>query len=201
MTVIRNNIDLALFDFDGTITHSDTFTKFVLFATDAKRLKRGKLLLLPEIIAYKSKLSSGKRIRRKMFDFGFKDTSETDITAKAEYFAINILSDLIRPEALARMKWHQDRGDEVIVVSASLDLYLRPWCTQYGIQLICNQVEIINGKLTGNFIGHDCSANEKSRRVESAYNLDSYNNIYAYSDTVEDKELLQLANYPFYRHF
>ena len=194
-------MDLALFDFDGTITDSDTFTKFVLFATEAQRLKRGKLLLLPEIIAYKSKLSSGKRIRHKMFYFGFKDTLATEVIAKAEYFVANILPNLIMPEALAKIKWHQDRGDEVIVVSASLDLYLRPWCTQHNIALICNQIEIIDGKLTGNFIGNDCSASEKRRRVESAYDLDSYNNIYAYGDTVEDKELLQLANYPFYRHF
>ena len=59
----------------------------------------------------------------------------------------------------------------------------------------------MNGKLTGNFIGNDCSAGEKRHRVESAYDLDRYTNIYAYGDTVEDKELLQLADYPFYRHF
>lgn len=194
-------MDLALFDFDGTIRDSDTFTKFVLFATDAKRLRRGRLLLLPEIIAYKSKLSSGKRIRHKMFHFGFKGTLETDIAVKAEYFAASILPDLIRPEALAKIKWHQNRGDEVRVVSASLDLYLRPWCLQHNIALTCNQVEVINGKLTGDFISQDCSAAEKSRRVESVYDLDNYNNIYAYGDTIEDKELLQLANYPFYRHF
>lgn len=194
-------MDLALFDFDGTITDSDTFTKFVLFATDAKRLRRGRLLLLPEIIAYKSKLSSGKRIRHKIFHFCFKGTLETDIAVKAEYFAANILPDLIRPEALAKIKWHQSRGDEVRVVSASLDLYLRPWCLQHNIALTCNQVEVINGELTGDFIGQDCSAAEKSRRVESVYDLDNYNNIYAYGDTIEDKELLQLANYPFYRHF
>lgn len=194
-------MDLALFDFDGTITHTDAFTKFVFFAADKQRLKKGKLLLLPEVLAYKARLTGGKRIRHKVFNFGFKDTIEADIKAKAEYFAEDILPKLVRPQALDRINWHQDRGDEVRIVSASLDLYLSPWCERYNIALSCNQVEAFNGKLTGNFIGHDCSANEKRRRVESAYDLKHYANIYAYGDTVEDKELLQLANYPFYRHF
>ena len=194
-------MDLALFDFDGTITYSDTFTKFVFYAADKQRLKKGKLLLLPEVVAYKARLTGGERIRKKVFKFGFKDTLASDVKGQAAYFAAEILPNLIRPEALARIKWHQDRGDEVRVVSASLDLYLAPWCEQYNIALSCNQVESVNGKLTGSFVGRDCSAGEKRRRVEDAYDLDRYEHIYAYGDTVEDKELLQLADYPFYRHF
>lgn len=194
-------MDLALFDFDGTITDSDAFTKFVFFAAAKQRIATGKLLLLPEIIAYKARLTTGKRIRRKIFSHGFKDTLAVDIAAQAEHFAAEILPDLVRPEALDRIYWHQDRGDEVRVVSASLDLYLAPWCAQHNIALSCNQVEVINGKLTGNFIGNDCSAEEKRRRVESAYELDAYAKIYAYGDTSEDRALLELADYAFYRHF
>lgn len=100
-----------------------------------------------------------------------------------------------------RINWHKDRGDEIRVVSASLDLYLEPWCKQNNIALSCNEVEAIRGTITGNFIGHDCSSYEKRRRVENAYNLSDFTNIYAYGDTSEDKELLKLANYPFYQYF
>ncbi len=194
-------MNLALFDFDGTITHTDAFTKFVFFAADKQRLKKGKLRLLPEVIAYKARLTGGKRIRHQVFKFGFKDTVEADIRLKALYFAKDILPSLIRPQALDRINWHQDRGDEIRIVSASLDLYLAPWCKHHNIALSCNEVEAVNGRLTGNFIGDDCSGYEKRRRVKNAYDLSQYKDIYAYGDTSEDIELLQLANHPFYRHF
>lgn len=194
-------MNLALFDFDGTITHTDSFTKFVLYAADKQRIRRGKLLLLPEAIAYKARLTSGKRIRHKVFNFAFKNTIETEIKMKALEFSQNIIPSLIRPQAMDRINWHKERGDEIRVVSASLDLYLEPWCKQHNIALSCNEVEAISGSITGNFIGRDCSADEKRRRVENAYNLSDYTNIYAYGDTFEDKELLKLAHYPFYQYF
>lgn len=45
--------NIAFFDFDGTITQSDTFTPFIHMAVDPKRLKWGKLMLLPYIVGYK----------------------------------------------------------------------------------------------------------------------------------------------------
>ena len=195
-------MNLALFDFDGTITHTDAFTKFVLYAADKRRIRRSKLLLLlPELIAYKTRLTNGKRIRHKTFNFAFENTIEDEIKMKALEFSENIIPSLIRPQAMDRINWHKARGDEIRVVSASLDLYLEPWCKQHNIALSCNEVEAISGTVTGNFIGHDCSAYEKRRRVEEAYNLSDYTNIYAYGDTFEDKELLKLANYPFYQYF
>lgn len=195
-------MNLALFDFDGTITHTDSFTKFVLYAADKRRIRRGKLLLLlPELIAYKTRLTNGKRIRHKTFNLAFENTIEDEIKMKALEFSQNIIPSLIRPQAMDRINWHKERGDEIRVVSASLDLYLEPWCKQHNIALSCNEVEAISGSITGNFIGHDCSADEKRRRVENAYNLSDYMNIYAYGDTFEDKELLKLAHYPFYQYF
>lgn len=194
-------MNLALFDFDGTITHTDSFTKFVLYAADKRRIRRSKLLLLPELIAYKTRLTDGKRIRHKTFNLAFENTIEDDIKMKALEFSQNIIPSLIRPQAMDRINWHKERGDEIRVVSASLDLYLEPWCKQHNIALSCNEVEAVSGSITGNFIGHDCSADEKRRRVENAYNLSDYANIYAYGDTFEDKELLKLAHYPFYQYF
>ena len=195
-------MNLALFDFDGTITHTDAFTKFVLYAADKRRIRRSKLLLLlPELIAYKTRLTDGKRIRHKTFNFAFENTIEDEIKMKALEFSENIIPSLIRPQAMDRINWHKDKGDEIRVVSASLDLYLEPWCKQHNIALSCNEVEAISGTVTGNFIGHNCSAYEKRRRVEEAYNLSDYTNIYAYGDTFEDKELLKLANHPFYQYF
>ena len=64
------------------------------------------------------------------------------VRALGEQFVRDVLPGLIRPIALERIAWHKDRGDRVVVVSASLDAYLIPWCRALGLDLICTELEI-----------------------------------------------------------
>ena len=43
-------MNLALFDFDGTITECDTFTPFIKKAIPRSRMIVGRLLLMPSIL-------------------------------------------------------------------------------------------------------------------------------------------------------
>lgn len=194
-------MDLALFDFDGTITHQDTFTPFIFYAASKNRVRLGKLVLLPLLIKYKLGWSLGGDIRERVFRFALKGVSTEATQAKAIKFAADIIPNYIRSEALARINWHQQRGDKVVIVSASLSLYLQPWCQKLGVELICTEVESANGVLTGNYLGGDCSSLEKASRVKQRYLLEGYDNIYAYGDTPEDNEMLALANNRFYQCF
>lgn len=196
-------MNIALFDFDGTVTNQDMYTQFVLFATPKRKLTLGKLILLPTIIKYKLGRLHGRDIRTKMTKFAFKGMSIDDLSQKGEKFANQVIPTYIRTNALKKIKWHQSRGDLVVIVSASLDVYLKPWCDKHQLDLICTEVEVINGVLTGNTIAGDCSSLEKQKRIEQGYNLKDYDTIYAYGDTPEDIEMLALAQPEnrFYRHF
>jgi phosphatidylglycerophosphatase C len=57
--------NLALFDFDGTITVKDTFTPFVRYALDPVRMKYVKVLPAPIILSYLT-----NRFRHSNFTFG-----------------------------------------------------------------------------------------------------------------------------------
>ena len=46
-------MNLALFDFDGTITEQDTYTKFLFYVTPKRRLIMTLLLASPFIALYK----------------------------------------------------------------------------------------------------------------------------------------------------
>ena len=45
-------MDLALFDFDGTITNSDCFTAFIEQVVPKQRMRWGRLRLTPSLIGY-----------------------------------------------------------------------------------------------------------------------------------------------------
>ncbi len=121
-------MNIALFDFDGTITNTDTFTKFIFFATNKRRLRLGRFILLPTIIRYKLGLLHGSDIRKKIYKFAFEGIVENKVKLQGEEFADSIIPNYINNNAFERIKWHKQNGDLVVVVSASLDIYLKPWC-------------------------------------------------------------------------
>lgn len=102
-------MNIALFDFDGTITHTDTFTKFIFFATNKRRLSLGRFILLPTIIRYKFGLLHGSKIRKKIYKFAFKGIAENRIKSQGEEFADLIIPTYINNAAFERIKWHKQK--------------------------------------------------------------------------------------------
>jgi phosphatidylglycerophosphatase C len=190
-------MDLALFDFDGTITSKDSFEPFLYFAA-RERVAMGTLVLAPLLAAHKLGWVSSSTLRAACVYVGFRGRLHTELSELGALYA-RTLGAIARPEALDKIRWHQARGDTVVVVSASLHPYLSGWCRELGVELICTELEVKDGRLTGRYQGGDCSGREKARRVRERYALARYPVIYAYGDTPEDAELLSLAHRRYFR--
>ncbi|HEX6274960.1 MAG TPA: HAD family hydrolase [Polyangiaceae bacterium] len=191
-------MNLALFDFDGTVTHADTFKPFLQFASSPRRWVLGTLLLAPMIVGYKIGLVPTPRMRAAAAMTCFRGRKEPEVQAQGRRYA-ETLSALIRDEARERLQWHERNGDRIVIVSASLNAYLEPWCAARGFELVCTELASVDGVLTGRYQGGDCTGKEKARRVRARYDLASYRVVYAYGDTDEDRPLLELAHKPYFR--
>lgn len=192
-------MNLALFDFDGTITYSDTWTPFVRTAIAPWRKAVGSVVLAPVMVAYKLKILPGSVARPITARFVFRGQSELDIRSRGARYANEVLPRTIRPNAMKRLLWHKAEGDRVVVVSGGLDVYLRPWCETLGLELICTELEARNGVLTGRYVQGDCTGPRKTQRLVERLDPDAYQVVYAYGDTAEDTELLNLAHRQFYQ--
>jgi HAD superfamily hydrolase (TIGR01490 family) len=192
-------MDLALFDFDGTITTRGTYPGFVRFAIRPRRKVWAGIILGPLIVGYRVGLVSDRAIRKAMSSIVFRGEQADRLRALGERYAAEALPDLMRPPALERMAWHQARGDRVVVVSASLGVYLEPWCATMGVDVICTQLEVQGGRVTGRYLHGDCCGGEKARRIEERYALGEYGTVYGYGDTEEDREMLAMADKKFFR--
>jgi phosphatidylglycerophosphatase C len=189
-------MNLALFDFDGTITREDSFKPFLYFAA-RQRVAIGTLLLAPLLAAHELGWVSASRLRAAGAYVGFRGRRHAELCELGALY-VRRLREIVRPEALDKIRWHQAQGDTVVVVSASLHPYLSAWCRELGVELICTELEVKDGRLTGRYSGGDCSGREKARRVRERYALAQYPVIYAYGDTPEDAELLALAHRRFF---
>lgn len=192
-------MDLALFDFDGTITTTGTYPGFVRIALGPGRKVAGGLLLAPLLIGYRARLVSDHAIRKAISRVAFWNDDAARLRGVGERYAQDVLPGLIRPVALERIAWHQDRGDLVVVVSASLDLYLEPWCRALGVDVICTRLEVRDGRLTGRYVNGDCCGEEKATRIRQRYRLSDYRTIHAYGDTEEDRQMLEMADMKYFR--
>jgi HAD superfamily hydrolase (TIGR01490 family) len=192
-------MNLALFDFDGTITRDDTFTRFVRFAVRPGRLILGGVLLSPLVVGYRLNWVSASRARPIVARVGFQGERAESVRELGRRYASEVLPGVIRRRAMDRIEWHQRQGDLVVVVSASLDVYLDPWCESVGVQRICTELEERSGRLTGRYCHGDCSGAEKVRRILEQHEPGRYPLIYAYGDTSEDRDMLGLAHRKYYR--
>ncbi|GAB2586312.1 HAD family hydrolase [Dyella jejuensis] len=192
-------MDLALFDFDGTITDRETMPAFMRVAVRPHRFWFGGLLLMPLIAGYKAGFVSGSLIRAVICRFGFWRIPAQELETHGRHFARDVLPATLRPEAMDRIAWHKQRGDTVVVVSGGLDLYLSHWCKQHGVELMCSTLERHEGRFTGRYRGRQCVGDEKARLVRKRFTLSRFARVFAYGDTPEDYALLALAHEPYYR--
>ena len=191
-------MELALFDFDHTVTTCDTYGRFLRRVATPEQLAQAWWKVGPWLLAYRLKLISPERIRARVTLLTLGNRHADDIATQAAGYARDVLPSLVRPQMLEQIRWHLQQRHTVVVVSGSLDLYLRPWCQSLGLELICNRLESRDGRLTGGYADGDCGP-RKVEHIRRRYDLSRYQRIHAYGDSGEDRAMLALAHDRWYR--
>lgn len=194
-------MDIAFFDFDGTITRGDSFALFLRFVF-GKRFYIKVAQNLPTLLAYKLGMIDNSYTKEKVIYSCFNGMQEAVLKEHCLAFRATLES-FCKASALEKMQWHKQQGHKIVLVSASFEEYLRPLCNHWGIDLLATTMEVEHGKLTGKFAQPNCYGPEKERRIKASYDLRQYDSIYVYGDTRGDKEMLALAspNLAFFRVF
>ncbi len=192
-------MNIALFDFDGTVTNEDTYTTFIFYSTPTFRIIIGIVLVWPVILLYKMRWLSASKTRPILSKVAFWNRKESDVIRSARQYAEEYLPTVIRSEAKQRLHWHQAQGDQIYLVSASLDVYLKEWCKAWGIELVCSELEVNNLRYSGGYVQGDCSGENKVNFLRRVVNVERFDKIYAYGDTYEDLPMLALADEKVYQ--
>jgi phosphatidylglycerophosphatase C len=192
---------IAFFDFDGTITKKDSTIGFIRFFNGDLKFIFGLIKLLPFLIFYKLNILNNNYIKKIIITYYFKDIKKIDFESKAKIFSETILNKIIRKKALDRLNWHKNNGDTIVIVSASINLWLQDWCNINNYALIATELEIVNGRVTGRLLSSNCYGPEKVIRILEKYNLSDYSYIYAYGNSRGDHEMLNIADEKYYKPF
>ncbi|MET1256089.1 HAD-IB family hydrolase [Aliikangiella maris] len=192
---------IALFDFDGTITSRDTLFDFIKFSVGNRKYYYGIMLLTPIFIAFKLKMISNHTAKEKLISYFFAGYERNRFKNISDNYSKNRIENIVKKKAIETIVWHQQQGHKVVVVTASIECWLKQWCKKNNIDLIGTKLEVKNNKITGRFKTRNCHGIEKVNRIREKYNLSMFDEIYAYGDSRGDKEMLELANNAYFKPF
>jgi HAD superfamily hydrolase (TIGR01490 family) len=188
---------LAIFDLDGTITRNDTLVPYL----------RGWLRLHPRrgwrlaaIVALARYLTQGRDRGRLKADLIRACMAGADAGAVHEWsaaFADGLHPQDLCPGALAAIERHRARGDRLILLSASVDLYVPEIGRRLGFdESICTGVAWRDGLLDGALTTPNRRAGEKRRCVEALRERFPAARIAAYANASSDFAHLLVADEP-----
>ncbi|MCA9492032.1 MAG: HAD-IB family hydrolase, partial [Myxococcales bacterium] len=107
----------------------------------------------------------------------------------------------LRPGALERVRWHVEQGHDVLLVSASLDLWVGPWAERHGLRLLSTRGRWEGEVFTGQLETANCHGPEKVRRIREVVDPDAYETRYGYGDSSGDAEMLAICDEVSFRPF
>ena len=156
--------ELAVFDFDGTLTRRDSLPGFLLSACGLRAF----VLRLPLIAALKLavllRLLPAGRAKERVFASFFRGMEEADFLRHCRRYAGGIPR-LLRPGAEEEIRTHLRAGHGVLIVTASMPQWIAPWAGTAGVRhVIGTEPEVRGGRLTGHFATPNCKGEETVRR-------------------------------------
>jgi len=184
---------VAVFDFDGTLFDGDSLIPFLRRLVglpavalgalrswrDLARIPRGGDARDAAKAAFLARVLAGVELAR--------------ATAEADRYAAHLEQEL-RTDVLERLRWHRRSGHDVVIISASPDLYLRPLADRLAVpSLLSTRLEVEDGRLTGRLTGANVRGAEKVRRLREWLGT-RQPFIYAYGDSEGDRDLLSDAD-------
>ena len=192
---------VAAFDFDGTLTRRDTMFPFLRHTLGTMAFVRNIFTLLPTLAGYALGKIRNDIAKERVFVRCLAGMSVDALQQKGEQFAANVLPGLLRPEAMRRLNWHRKLGHRCVVISASLEFYVRPWAINAGFDdAIATRLQTDEaGRVSGKLAGANCFGIEKVRRLQALLGERGGYTLFAYGDSRGDRELLSSADYAYYQ--
>ncbi len=194
------NGNVIVYDLDGTLTKRDSMVAFTHFTHGRLKSSLIYFLLSPIILLAFTSLVSRQYVKELLLKLHYKGMKYTDLLILGQRFANEKMPSLLHKSIFLAMKTQLVEGNIVVVLSASCDIWVEPWCKLNEVQFLGSKLEFINGACTGKLLGKNCKGEEKVRVLSEFLCSDDYECLKAYGNEKSDLHFMKLATKQFYVH-
>lgn len=194
---------VAAFDFDGTLTRRDTLLPYLAIGLGWAGFGVVMLQCAPWLLAYALRLLPNHVAKARLLRLAFSGRTTAEVDGWTTRWMASLPAQL-RPDALAQLAAHQRAGHCCVMVSASPDVYLQRAARQLGFDaLVCTEMAVTRGVLTGNMQTPNCHGEQKVIRLRAWLAGQDWCakdvTLHAYGDTPADQPMLRMAGHAWYR--
>ncbi|GMR06543.1 MAG: HAD-IB family hydrolase [Gammaproteobacteria bacterium] len=193
----QNEPTIVVFDLDGTITRYDTYVRFLSFVIYRSPLKLFRLPALAiDVLRHKFGRQTNSWLKIRFLSAILAGMDRNTIDSLAASFSRRVIISGVHSDAIECVKQYQDNGHELVLVSASLDIYVEPLGEMLGFKhIICTRTCWENDVLGNTLDGENCYGDVKIERIQRwLMNRADDRILAAYGDHESDFPLLKIAD-------
>lgn len=188
---------LVFFDLDETITRYDTLLPYALRYLLWRRPWRAPLLLgvVPPVINFILRLGDEGPVKQAFIKATLGGTRRADIEAWTARFVPKVIAQGTFADALKKVTEHRNRGDYLVLMSASTDLYVPAIARELGFnETLCTEVRWDGDRLEGTLTTPNRKGEEKARCFVACRGRHPGLGTTAYGNSSTDLPHLRLAD-------
>jgi HAD superfamily hydrolase (TIGR01490 family) len=187
---------VAVFDLDGTITRHDTLWPY-LRGWVRRRPRSG---FWARVVAAVSRFPFDRDrglLKSRLIRIAMGGAAATEVESWTRAYVAALGDAELCPGALAAIERHRTASDRLVLLSASVDLYVPAIGRRLGFdETICTEVAWCDGFLDGALVSENRRAEEKRRCVESLRTRFAGARFAAYGNARSDFAHLQAVDEP-----
>ena len=193
---MRTASRVVVFDLDGTLTRHDTYLPFLTGFLLRRPLRLLRTVALPgALLLFMIGRLTNTQLKERFLNAILAGASRQDIEAWTQAFITRVLSRGLCREAQDTLEYHRAQGDLLILLTASLDLYVEELGRRLRFDRVCcTKAEWSADRLTGKLSGPNHRGEEKVRcllRLRQDYPGAT---VVAYADHSSDLDFLRMAD-------
>lgn len=191
---------LAIFDLDNTLIAGDSDHRWGEFLVekalvDAEHYRR-------QNDAFYQAYQAGTLDIHAYLNFALEPLTRHSLedlaSLHAEFMSAHI-EPLLLPRAAALLEEHRQRGNQLLIITATNGFVTQPIAARLGVtDILATDPEIIDNRYTGRCLGTPCFQQGKVTRLQEwlAQRQASLTGSYFYSDSINDLPLLEQVDFP-----
>ena len=119
----------------------------------------------PWIMYYAFLKKEGEIAKRKVLSFLFKGKTKEELQQLGISFAEKVIPKILLTKAMDEINKHKKENNKIVVISASMDISLKPWTDSINLELICTQMKFKGVTCTKQIVHHCFELKREKNRI------------------------------------